>query len=92
MKRTCPGARTMGGKQYSFSFRGNNVVREVRTLLFYHAIAAGLDMGIVNAGMLERTRTLNPICVRWQEDVLLNRHPDATERLITYAEKIKAAG
>ncbi|MGI6457488.1 MAG: methionine synthase [bacterium] len=91
VKRTCPGARTSGGvSNISFSFRGNNVVREaMHSAFLYHAIAAGLDMGIVNAGMLEVYENIEPNLREMVEDVLLNRHPDATERLITYAEKIK---
>src|SRR6185295_12969012 len=77
----------------SFSFRGNNVVREaMHSAFLYHAIAAGLDMGIVNAGMLEVYEEIEPELKTLVEDVLLNRRPDATERLVTFGEKLKAAG
>jgi 5-methyltetrahydrofolate--homocysteine methyltransferase len=91
IKATCPGVRTSGGiSNISFSFRGNNVVREVMHSAFlYHAINAGLDMGIVNAGMLAVYEDIDKELLELVEDVLLNRRPDATERLIEYAEKIK---
>lgn len=92
IKQECPGARTSGGvSNISFSFRGNNVVREAMNAAFlYHAIAAGLDMGIVNAGQLEVYEEIDPELLEYVEDVLLNRRPDATERLIDYAETVKA--
>lgn len=92
IKATCPGARTSGGiSNVSFSFRGNNPVREAMHASFlYHAIKAGLDMGIVNAGMLEVYEEIDPELLVYVEDVLLNRRPDATERLVDYAEKFKA--
>ncbi|MBV8898493.1 MAG: B12-binding domain-containing protein, partial [Verrucomicrobia bacterium] len=89
-----PHCRVSGGvSNISFSFRGNNVVREAMHAAFlYHAIQAGLDMGIVNAGQLavyeEIPRDLRDLV----EDVLLNRRPDATERLIEFADKVKGAG
>ncbi|WP_437187989.1 methionine synthase [Planctomicrobium sp. SH668] len=91
IKAECPGARTSGGvSNVSFSFRGNDVVREAMNACFlYHAIAAGLDMGIVNAGQLEVYDEVEPTLRKYIEDVLLNRDPDATDRLITYAEEIK---
>jgi 5-methyltetrahydrofolate--homocysteine methyltransferase len=91
IKRLCPGARTSGGiSNISFSFRGNNVVREAMHAAFlYHAIKAGLDMGIVNAGMLEVYEEVDKELLKKVEDVLLNRHPDATEVLIDYAEQFK---
>jgi 5-methyltetrahydrofolate--homocysteine methyltransferase len=91
IKRTCPGALTSGGiSNVSFSFRGNNPVREaIHACFLYHAIRAGLDMGIVNAGMLEVYEEIEPTLKDMVEDVLLNRRPDATERLIDYAEKFK---
>lgn len=94
IKATCPGARTSGGvSNISFSFRGNNLVREaMHSAFLYHSIKAGLDMGIVNAGMLAVYEDIDKELLRLVEDVLLNRRPDATERLIEYAEKIKGKG
>ena len=94
IKRLCPGVRTSGGvSNISFSFRGNNVVREaMHSSFLYHAINAGLDMGIVNAGMLEVYEEINKELLVMVEDVLLNRRPDATERLIDYAETVKNQG
>jgi len=91
IKVECPGAKTSGGvSNVSFSFRGNNVVREAMNACFlYHAINAGLDMGIVNAGQLEVYDEIEPTLRELIEDVLLNRHPDATDRLIEHAEKVK---
>ncbi len=91
IKQECPGAKTSGGvSNVSFSFRGNNVVREAMNAAFlYHAINAGLDMGIVNAGQLEVYDEIEPTLRDLIEDVLLNRRPDATERLIEHAETIK---
>ena len=92
IKDVCPGAKTSGGvSNVSFSFRGNDVVREAMNACFlYHAINAGLDMGIVNAGQLEVYDEIEPKLRELIEDVLLNRHTDATDALITYAEEIKA--
>jgi 5-methyltetrahydrofolate--homocysteine methyltransferase len=91
IKATCPGARCSGGvSNISFSFRGNNPVREaIHGAFLYHAIRAGLDMGIVNAGMLEVYEEIDKELLELVEDVLLNRRPDATERLVTHAEKYK---
>lgn len=91
IKRTCPGVRTSGGiSNISFAFRGNNVVREaMHSAFLYHAIAAGLDMGIVNAGMLEVYEKIEPELLERVEDVLLNRREDATERLLEFSEKYK---
>jgi 5-methyltetrahydrofolate--homocysteine methyltransferase len=91
IKRTCPGVRTSGGiSNVSFSFRGNNVVREaMHSAFLYHAINAGLDMGIVNAGMLEVYEKIEPELLQMVEDVLLNRRDDATERLVEYADRFK---
>lgn len=91
IKVECPGAKTSGGvSNISFSFRGNNVVREaINAAFLYHAIAAGLDMGIVNAGQLEVYEEINKELLQLVEDVLFNRSPEATERLIEYAEKVK---
>ncbi len=94
IKQTCPGARTSGGiSNISFSFRGNNKVREAMHAAFlYHAIKAGLDMGIVNAGMLEVYEEVDPELLEKVEDVLLNRRPDGTERLIELADRVKDQG
>ncbi len=91
VKARCPGARTSGGvSNISFSFRGNNVVREaMHSAFLYHAVDAGLDMGIVNAGMLEVYEQIDKDLLEHVEDVLLNRRPDATDRLIDYAEQFK---
>ena len=91
IKQVCPGVRTSGGiSNVSFSFRGNNRVREAMHAAFlYHAIAAGLDMGIVNAGMLEVYEEIEPELLVHVEDVLLNRRADATDRLIAFGEKFK---
>ena len=92
IKKECPGVRTSGGvSNVSFSFRGNNTVRESMNAVFlYHAIQAGLDMGIVNPEMLEVYDEIEPELRERVEDVLLNRRPDATERLIDFAETVKA--
>ncbi|MGA8043407.1 MAG: methionine synthase, partial [Terracidiphilus sp.] len=94
IKQNLPHAKVSGGvSNISFSFRGNNKVREAMHAAFlYHAIAAGMDMGIVNAGMLEVYEEIDPELKTLVEDVLLNRRPDATERLIEFGEKLKAEG
>jgi len=94
IKTKCPGALTSGGvSNVSFSFRGNNLVREaMHSAFLYHAIKAGLDMGIVNAGMLEIYENIKPELLIKVEDVLLNRHANATEELIAYAEQVKGQG
>ncbi|PWN06799.1 methionine synthase [Rhodohalobacter mucosus] len=91
IKENLPLAKVSGGvSNISFSFRGNNVVREaIHAAFLYHAIKAGLDMGIVNAGQLEVYEEIEPELKELVEDVLLNRRDDATERLIQYADKIK---
>ncbi len=91
IKQNLPGAKVSGGvSNISFSFRGNNAVREaMHSAFLYHAIRAGLDMGIVNAGMLEVYEEIAPELRELVEDVLLNRRPDATERLVTFAETVK---
>src|SRR5690606_32118441 len=91
IKENLPGCKVSGGvSNVSFSFRGNNKVREAMHSAFLkHAIEAGLDMGIVNAGMLEVYEEIEPHLLELVEDVLLNRRPDATERLVEHAEKIK---
>jgi 5-methyltetrahydrofolate--homocysteine methyltransferase len=93
IKANLPHAKVSGGvSNISFSFRGNNRVREAMHAAFlYHAIAAGMDMGIVNAGMLEVYEEIAPELRALVEDVLLNRRPDATERLVDFGERLKAA-
>lgn len=94
IKKQCPGAKVSGGvSNISFSFRGNNPVREAMHAAFlYHAIKAGLDMGIVNAGMLGVYEEIPKDLLEMVEDVLLNRREDATERLIDFAETYKSEG
>jgi len=91
IKENLPHAKTSGGvSNISFSFRGNNVVREaMHSAFLFHAIKAGLDMGIVNAGMIEVYDEIEPELLTLVEDLLLNRKPDATERLMAYAENLK---
>ena len=93
IKDTLPGAKVSGGvSNVSFSFRGNNPVREaMHTAFLYHAIREGMDMAIVNAGMLGVYDEIEPVLRDLVDDVLLNRHPDATDKLITHAEELKAA-
>jgi len=93
IKANLPHAKVSGGvSNISFSFRGNNKVREaMHSAFLYHAIAAGMDMGIVNAGMLEVYEEIEPELKVLVEDVLLNRRPDATERLVDYGESLKGA-
>ena len=94
IKANLPHAKVSGGvSNISFSFRGNNKVREaIHSAFLYHAIAAGMDMGIVNAGMLEVYEEIEPELKALVEDVLLNRRPDSTERLVDYGEKLKGVG
>src|SRR4029078_2579276 len=94
IKAECPGAKTSGGvSNVSFSFRGNDVVREAMNAAFlFHAIQAGLDMGIVNAGQLEVYEEIDKELLVYIEDVLLNRRPDATDRLIAFSETVKKRG
>jgi 5-methyltetrahydrofolate--homocysteine methyltransferase len=91
IKANLPHAKVSGGvSNISFSFRGNNKVREaMHSAFLYHAITAGMDMGIVNAGMLEVYEEIEPELKVLVEDVLLNRRADATERLVDYGEKLK---
>jgi len=93
IKQTLPHARVSGGiSNISFSFRGNTPVREaMHTAFLYHGIKAGLDMGIVNAGLLGVYDQIEPTLRELVDDVLLDRHPDATERLIEHADALKAA-
>jgi 5-methyltetrahydrofolate--homocysteine methyltransferase len=94
IKATCPGTRISGGvSNLSFAFRGNNVVREAMNSAFlYHAIRAGMDMGIVNAGQLVVYEEIPAELLEHVEDVLFNRRPDATERLVELAERVKGKG
>jgi 5-methyltetrahydrofolate--homocysteine methyltransferase len=94
IKNNLPGAKVSGGiSNISFSFRGNNVVREaMHSAFLYHAIKAGLDMGIVNAGQLAVYEEIPKDLLTLVEDVLLNRRPDATERLVAFAETVKQKG
>ncbi len=94
IKQNLPGAHVSGGvSNISFSFRGNNPMREaMHSAFLYHATEAGLDMGIVNAGMLEVYDEIPKDLLEMVEDVLLNRRNDATERLVDFAEKFKGEG
>jgi 5-methyltetrahydrofolate--homocysteine methyltransferase len=93
IKQNLPGAKVSGGvSNVSFSFRGNDPVREaIHTVFLYHAIQAGMDMGIVNAGMVGVYDEVEPVLRERVEDVVLNRRPDAGERLIEIAEQAKGA-
>ncbi|MBK9348072.1 MAG: methionine synthase [Burkholderiales bacterium] len=92
IKQHLPGAKVSGGvSNVSFSFRGNDPVREaIHTVFLYHAIAAGMDMGIVNAGMVGVYDDLEPVLRERVEDVVLNRRPDAGERLVEIADSAKS--
>jgi 5-methyltetrahydrofolate--homocysteine methyltransferase len=91
IKQNLPHAKISGGvSNLSFSFRGNNVVREaIHSVFLYYAIKEGMDMGIVNAGMLQIYQDIEPELLVHVEDIVLNRRPDATERMIELAEKVK---
>src|SRR4029079_16990388 len=91
IKRHCLGAKISGGvSNLSFSFRGNEAVRRaMHSAFLYHAIAAGLDMAIVNAGQLDVYQDIAPDLLEHVEDVIFNRREDATERLVTFAETVK---
>ena len=91
IKATCPGVKVSGGiSNLSFSFRGNDAVREaIHSAFLFHAIKAGLDMGIVNAGQLVVYEDIPADLLEHVEDVLFNRRADATERLVTFAEQVK---
>ena len=93
IKQNLPGAKVSGGvSNVSFSFRGNDPMREaIHTVFLYHAIKAGMDMGIVNAGMVGVYDDLEPTLRERVEDVVLNRRPDAGERLVEIAETAKGA-
>jgi 5-methyltetrahydrofolate--homocysteine methyltransferase len=94
IKQRCPGARVSGGiSNLSFAFRGNDAVREAMHAAFlYHAIAAGLDMGIVNAGQLAVYEDIEAELLERVEDVIFNRRADATERLVEYASRVAGEG
>jgi 5-methyltetrahydrofolate--homocysteine methyltransferase len=94
IKERCPGARTSGGvSNLSFAFRGNDRVREaMHSAFLYHAIRAGLDMGIVNAGQLVVYEDIEPELLEHVEDVIFNRRADATERLVELAERVRGSG
>ncbi|HEU5405621.1 MAG TPA: methionine synthase [Gaiellaceae bacterium] len=91
IKERCPGARTSGGvSNLSFAFRGNDVVREaMHSAFLYHAIRAGLDMGIVNAGQLAVYEDIEPELLEHVEDVIFDRREDATERLVELASRVR---
>ena len=94
IKATCPGVKISGGvSNLSFSFRGNDVVREaIHSAFLYHAIKAGMDMGIVNAGQLVVYEDIPPDLLEHVEDILFNRRPDATERMVQFADTVKGSG
>ncbi|MGH3015852.1 MAG: dihydropteroate synthase, partial [Gaiellaceae bacterium] len=94
IKERCPGAKISGGiSNLSFSFRGNEVVREaIHSAFLYHAIQAGLDMGIVNAGQLAVYEDVPPDLLEHVEDIVFNRRPDATERMVAFAETVRGEG
>jgi 5-methyltetrahydrofolate--homocysteine methyltransferase len=94
IKKRCPGAKISGGvSNISFSFRGNDAVREAMHAAFlYHAVSAGMDMGIVNAGMMEIYADIKPDLLTKVEDVLFNRNDEATNALVEYAEQIRGGG
>ncbi|MEI8255630.1 MAG: methionine synthase, partial [Deltaproteobacteria bacterium] len=94
IKATCPGVHISGGvSNLSFSFRGNNTVREaMHSAFLFHAMKAGMDMGIVNAGQLTVYDDIPKDLLEHVEDVILNRRADATERLVTFAENVKGKG
>jgi 5-methyltetrahydrofolate--homocysteine methyltransferase len=94
IKATCPGVKVSGGvSNLSFSFRGNDLVREaIHSAFLYHAISAGLDMGIVNAGQLAVYEDIPKDLLERVEDIIFNRRPDATERMVEFAATVKGAG
>src|SRR6185436_6660930 len=93
IKATCPGVKVSGGvSNLSFSFRGNDVVREaIHSAFLYHAIKAGMDMGIVNAGQLAVYQDIPKDLLERVEDIIFNRRPDATERLVEFAATVKGS-
>ena len=94
IKATCPGVKISGGvSNLSFSFRGNDIVREaIHSAFLYHAIRAGMDMGIVNAGQLVVYEDIPKDLLERVEDIIFNRRPDATERLVEFAATVKGSG
>ena len=94
IKKNCPGARISGGvSNFSFSFRGHESIREaMHSVFLYHAIKAGMDMGIVNAGALPVYDDIDPPLLALCEDILWNKNPDSTELLLVYAEANKNKG
>jgi 5-methyltetrahydrofolate--homocysteine methyltransferase len=94
IKATCPGVKISGGvSNLSFSFRGNDAVREaIHSAFLYHAIKAGMDMGIVNAGQLVVYEDIPADLLEHVEDIIFNRRPDATERMVQFAESVRGAG
>jgi len=94
IKQACPGVKISGGvSNLSFSFRGNEVVREaIHSAFLFHAIKAGMDMGIVNAGQLIVYEDIPKDLLEHVEDIIFNRRPDATERMVAFAEQVKGAG
>ncbi len=94
IKRRCPGAKVSGGvSNLSFSFRGNETVRRaMHSVFLYHAISAGLDMAIVNAGQLDVYEDIPKDLLEHVEDVIFNRRDDATERLVQFADALKDEG
>jgi 5-methyltetrahydrofolate--homocysteine methyltransferase len=94
IKERCPGVNVSGGiSNLSFSFRGNDVVREaIHSAFLFHAIKAGLDMGIVNAGQLVVYEDIPADLLEHVEDIIFNRRPDATERMVAFAEQVKGSG
>src|SRR6202012_3179213 len=94
IKERCPGVRISGGiSNLSFAFRGNEPVRRAMHAAFlYHAIRAGLDMGIVNAGQLDIYEDIPADLKELVEDVLFDRREDPTDRLVSYAERVKSTG
>jgi 5-methyltetrahydrofolate--homocysteine methyltransferase len=93
IKEVCPGVKISGGvSNLSFSFRGNDVVREaIHSAFLFHAIKAGMDMGIVNAGQLIVYEDIPKDLLEHVEDIIFNRRPDATERMVTFAEQVKGS-
>jgi 5-methyltetrahydrofolate--homocysteine methyltransferase len=94
LKEACPGAKVSGGvSNLSFAFRGNNLVREaMHSAFLFHAIRAGMDMGIVNAGQIGVYEEIPKDLLEHVEDVIFDRRPDATERLVVFAESVKGSG
>jgi 5-methyltetrahydrofolate--homocysteine methyltransferase len=94
IRERCPGVHVSGGvSNLSFSFRGNDRVREaIHSAFLYHATRAGMDMGIVNAGQLEVYEDIPADLLEHVEDILFNRRPDATDRMVEFAEKVKGSG